>query len=139
MESTLRAPDDTGVVRTSTAVLLVEDDERISEPLVRVLRSEGFEVEHVDGGMSAIDSVAAARPDPAGGDLHGAAAVIEEGDPISIDIEARTVNLDLPEAVIASRLALWTQPEPKVKRGILGLCAKTALQADLGGMLDDRC
>ncbi len=71
--------------------------------------------------------------------VGGPIAVIEEGDPIVIDIEARTVNLDLPEAVIAERLARWTQPEPKVKRGILGLCARTALQADLGGMLDDRC
>ncbi len=71
--------------------------------------------------------------------VGGPIAIIGEGDPISIDIEARTVNLDLPETMIAERLALWTQPEPKVKRGILGLCAKTALQADLGGMLDDRC
>jgi len=44
-------------------LLLVEDDERISDPLIRVLRSEGFVVEHVDGGLSAIDSVAEARPD----------------------------------------------------------------------------
>jgi len=71
--------------------------------------------------------------------VGGPVAVIEEGDPVAIDIEARTVNLDLPEEVIAARLAKWAQPEPKVKRGILGLCAKTALQADLGGMLDDRC
>ena len=63
MESTLRAPGDTLVVGTSTAVLLVEDDERISEPLIRVLRSEGFEVHHVDAGGAAIDSVAEARPD----------------------------------------------------------------------------
>ena len=45
-------------VRTTTAVLLVEDDERISEPLIRVLRSEGFEVDHVDAGVTAIDRVA---------------------------------------------------------------------------------
>jgi len=44
-------------------VLLVEDDVRISEPLIRVLRSEGFEVEHVDAGLSAIESVTAGRPD----------------------------------------------------------------------------
>ena len=71
--------------------------------------------------------------------VGGPVAVVEEGDPVAIDIEARTVNLDLPEEVIAQRLSKWVQPEPKVKRGILGLCAKTALQADLGGMLDDRC
>ncbi len=71
--------------------------------------------------------------------VGGPIAVVEEGDPIAIDIEGRTVNLDLPEPVILKRLTQWKQPEPKVKRGILGLCARTALQANLGGMLDDRC
>jgi DNA-binding response OmpR family regulator len=46
-----------------TSILLVEDDERISEPLVRVLVSEGFSVIHVDGGKAALDSVEQARPD----------------------------------------------------------------------------
>ncbi len=33
-----------------TNVLLVEDDERISEPLIRVLRAEAFDVVHVAAG-----------------------------------------------------------------------------------------
>lgn len=44
-------------------ILLVEDDDRISEPLVRVLGSEGFEVTHVVHGRAALDHVAAHRPD----------------------------------------------------------------------------
>jgi DNA-binding response OmpR family regulator len=44
-------------------VLLVEDDDRISEPLVRVLRAEGFDVDLVAAGQAAIDHVAARRPD----------------------------------------------------------------------------
>jgi DNA-binding response OmpR family regulator len=63
MESTLRAPGGSATRPMTTAVLLVEDDERISEPLIRVLRSEGFEVEHVDAGLTAIESVTAERPD----------------------------------------------------------------------------
>ncbi|MEM8745329.1 MAG: response regulator transcription factor [Actinomycetota bacterium] len=46
-----------------TRVLLVEDDARISEPLVRVLRSEGFEVEHVETGQTALDSIESDHPD----------------------------------------------------------------------------
>lgn len=46
-----------------TRVLLVEDDARISEPLVRVLRSEGFEVEHVETGQTALDSIESEHPD----------------------------------------------------------------------------
>jgi DNA-binding response OmpR family regulator len=61
MESMHRAASATATA-TATAVLLVEDDERISEPLVRVLRSEGFEVEHVDAGSDALDAVGARRP-----------------------------------------------------------------------------
>jgi DNA-binding response OmpR family regulator len=38
-------------------VLLVEDDRRISEPLIRVLRAESFEVTHVSTGMSALAMV----------------------------------------------------------------------------------
>jgi DNA-binding response OmpR family regulator len=63
VDSTLRAPGGTAIRPTTTAVLLVEDDERISEPLIRVLRSEGFEVEHVAAGLAAIESVTGARPD----------------------------------------------------------------------------
>jgi DNA-binding response OmpR family regulator len=98
MESTLRAPDDTGVVRTSTAVLLVEDDERISEPLIRVLRSEGFVVEHVDGGMNAIDSVAAARPDLVLLDL-----TLPDIDGLDVCRKIRAGHPDLPIIMLTAR------------------------------------
>jgi DNA-binding response OmpR family regulator len=52
----------TTALRTAS-VLLVEDDDRISEPLLRVLRAEGFEVEHVAAGLDAVDAVAAGRTD----------------------------------------------------------------------------
>lgn len=47
----------------STAVLLVEDDDRISEPLIRVLRSERLDVTHVSAGRSALDAVESSTPD----------------------------------------------------------------------------
>ena len=71
-------------------------------------------------------------------DVGGPIAVVEEGDIISIDIPGRRVDLQVPGEEISKRLSRWTRPEPKSKRGILGLCAKTALQAHLGAMLDDR-
>jgi len=46
-----------------TSVLLVEDDERISEPLIRVLRAEALDVTHVDSGQPALDAVQANVPD----------------------------------------------------------------------------
>lgn len=69
--------------------------------------------------------------------VGGPIAVVEEGDVIVIDIPRRRVDIDLSQEELARRLSRWTPPEPKSKRGILGLCAKTALQAHLGAMLDD--
>jgi len=71
-------------------------------------------------------------------DVGGPIAVVREGDPISIDIPARRVDLDIPAEELKRRLSEWIPPQPKVSRGILGLCAKTALQAHLGAMLEDR-
>jgi len=46
-----------------TTILLVEDDERISEPLLRVLTAEGFEVVHAATGNDGLAAVLARRPD----------------------------------------------------------------------------
>lgn len=70
--------------------------------------------------------------------VGGPIAIVEDGDFISIDIPKGTADLELSADEIAARLEIWTPPAHKSKRGILGLCAKTALQAHLGAMLDDR-
>ncbi len=98
MESTSRAPGDTAVLGTNTAVLLVEDDDRISEPLIRVLRSEGFEVEHVDAGMPAIDSVIAARPDLVLLDL-----TLPDIDGLDVCRKIRAVHPELPIIMLTAR------------------------------------
>ncbi len=69
--------------------------------------------------------------------VGGVVAVVEEGDRIRIDIDARRADLLVDEAEIARRLAAWTPPR-KPSAGILGIYAKTALQAHLGAMIDDR-
>lgn len=46
-----------------SSLLLVEDDARISQPLVRMLSAEGFTVEHADCGADALAAVAANVPD----------------------------------------------------------------------------
>ena len=69
--------------------------------------------------------------------VGGVIAIVEDGDKIKIDIDGRSVNLDLPEVTINERLAKWKLPLKK-ERGILGIYAKTALQAHEGAMIDDR-
>ncbi len=64
MELTLGSTADSADgVAAHASVLLVEDDERISEPLLRVLRTEGFEVGHVAAGAAAIATVGERLPD----------------------------------------------------------------------------
>jgi DNA-binding response OmpR family regulator len=48
--------------RVVATILLVEDDERISEPLLRVLSTEGFDVIHASTGNAGLDAVGTGRP-----------------------------------------------------------------------------
>ena len=69
--------------------------------------------------------------------VGGPIAIVEEGDPVMIDIPSRKLDLDISEKEITRRLKLWAPPPAKVKRGILAIYAKTALQAHEGAMMDD--
>ena len=81
---------------------------------------------------SAIGHVA---PEAAAG---GPLAIVEEGDPVMIDIPSRKLDLDISKKEIKTRLEVWSPPPAKVKRGILAIYAKTALQAHQGAMIDDK-
>jgi dihydroxy-acid dehydratase len=70
--------------------------------------------------------------------IGGPIAIVEEGDPVMIDIPSRRLDLDISEKEITRRLKVWSPPPAKVKRGILSIYAKTALQAHEGAMIDDR-
>jgi dihydroxy-acid dehydratase len=70
--------------------------------------------------------------------VGGPIAVVEDGDLIVIDIPSRKLDLDISEEEVQKRLKRWTPPPIKMDRGILGIYAKTALQAHLGAMIDDK-
>ena len=70
--------------------------------------------------------------------VGGPLAIVEEGDPVMIDIPSRKLDLDISEKEIKTRLEVWSPPPAKVKRGILSVYAKTALQAHQGAMIDDK-
>ncbi len=48
----------------------------------------------------------------------GPIAAVHEGDPITIDIAAREINLNIPAAELASRLDAFTTPPPKYTSGV---------------------
>src|SRR5712664_2737510 len=57
--------------------------------------------------------------------LGGPIAAVHEGDTITFDIPTRKLTLNVPEAEIAKRLAAWTAPEPRYKRGVFAKYANS--------------
>ena len=68
--------------------------------------------------------------------LGGGIALVENGDQIRIDAEARTLDLVVPEDVLEQRRADWTPPQPKEKRGVLAKYAASVSSASLGAVTD---
>jgi dihydroxy-acid dehydratase len=50
--------------------------------------------------------------------VGGPIAAVQEGDIINIDIEKRTIDLEVAPEVIAQRLKTWTVPAPKYDTGV---------------------
>jgi dihydroxy-acid dehydratase len=68
--------------------------------------------------------VAHVAPEAANG---GPIAAVEEGDPVSIDVAARQINLEIPPEKIAERLARWQAPAPRYATGVFAkYCALVA-------------
>ncbi|MBT2680583.1 dihydroxy-acid dehydratase [Bacillus sp. ISL-35] len=65
----------------------------------------------------------------------GPIAFVENGDTIFIDLEKRTISLEVPEAELHDRKAQWKQPEPKIKKGYLARYSKLVTSASTGGIL----
>ena len=65
----------------------------------------------------------------------GPIALVHEGDQISIDIEAGTLDLLVDEDELARRRAAWEPPAPKYTTGVLSRYAKLVTSADKGAYL----
>jgi dihydroxy-acid dehydratase len=65
----------------------------------------------------------------------GPIALVEEGDEIVIDIEARRIELHVPEAELKRRRAAWRRPEPKIKTGYLARYASLVTSASTGAIV----
>jgi dihydroxy-acid dehydratase len=50
--------------------------------------------------------------------LGGPIAAIHEGDMVTIDITAGTINIDVSDEEIATRLASWQRPAPNYVNGV---------------------
>jgi dihydroxy-acid dehydratase len=68
--------------------------------------------------------IAHVAPEAANG---GPIAAVEEGDPVSIDVDAREINLEIPPEKLRERLARWRAPVPRYATGVFAkYCALVA-------------
>jgi dihydroxy-acid dehydratase len=66
--------------------------------------------------------------------LGGPIAVVEEGDEIVIDVDARRLDLDVPEGEVVGRLRAWEPPEPRYIGGVLAKYAALVSSASEGAV-----
>ena len=68
--------------------------------------------------------------------VGGTIALVEEGDSITIDAEARLLRLDVADDELARRRLAWRAPAPRYPRGVLAKYAKLVSSASLGAVTD---
>ncbi len=68
--------------------------------------------------------------------VGGTIALVHEGDSITIDAQARQLELHVPEPELAERRAAWTPPQPRYTRGVLAKYAKLVSSSSLGAVTD---
>jgi dihydroxy-acid dehydratase len=64
--------------------------------------------------------------------VGGPLAVVRTGDPITLDVAARSLTLDVPARVLADRRARWQPPPPRFERGYGLLYSENITQANQG-------
>ena len=65
----------------------------------------------------------------------GPIALVQEGDVISIDIDAGTLTLKVSDEELDARRAAWQPPAPKYTTGVLSRYARLVTSADKGAYL----
>src|SRR6185436_1922630 len=70
--------------------------------------------------------------------LGGPIGLVEEGDEIVIDVDARRLDLDVPDAVLERRRAAWSAPAPRYATGVMAKYAALVSSASEGAVTTGR-
>ena len=68
--------------------------------------------------------------------VGGNIALVKEGDSITIDADARLLQLNVDDAELKRRRAAWQPPKPRYTRGVLAKYAKLVSTASKGAVTD---
>jgi dihydroxy-acid dehydratase len=66
--------------------------------------------------------------------LGGPIAVVRDGDPIVIDVDRRSLDLDVPADEIARRFEAWSPPAPRYRGGVMAKYAALVSSASEGAV-----
>ena len=66
--------------------------------------------------------------------VGGPIAAVEEGDIIDINIEARSINLEVAPEVISERMKRWSPPAPRYETGVFAKYIATVSSAAEGAV-----
>jgi dihydroxy-acid dehydratase len=64
----------------------------------------------------------------------GPIALIKDGDKITVDLDARRLDVAVSKAELAKRLKQWRRPEPKITTGYLARYVRTVTSASTGAI-----
>ncbi|MCQ5377224.1 MAG: dihydroxy-acid dehydratase [Candidatus Methanomethylicia archaeon] len=67
--------------------------------------------------------------------VGGPIAALKDGDKITIDIEKRSIKVEISDGEIANRLSKWREPAPKYSRGAFYKYSKMVTSASTGAVL----
>jgi dihydroxy-acid dehydratase len=68
--------------------------------------------------------------------VGGPIALVEPGDSVTIDADARLLQVNVSDEVLAERRAKWQPPQPRYTRGVLAKYAKLVASSSLGAVTD---
>ena len=66
--------------------------------------------------------------------VGGPIALVEEGDIITVDADAKELNLEVEASVLAERRARWTPPQPNYPTGVMAKYAALVSSASEGAI-----
>jgi dihydroxy-acid dehydratase len=64
--------------------------------------------------------------------IGGPLALVKTGDLITVDVDARKIQLEISDEELAARKAKWVAPKPKYERGYGWMFSRHILQAEDG-------
>ena len=68
--------------------------------------------------------------------VGGTIALVKEGDSITIDAQNRLLQLNVSDAELEQRRALWQPPKPRYTKGVLAKYAKLVSSSSVGAVTD---